>query len=148
MRTIRSRAEKNRIVDKVEFDRRNLMGLCLRLEKKRTLSKLQDRLKKYPFANKKRLPRTYNTLVWNLLRDRVELFLQPHNYEVHRLDVQCDTDSRDFVKDCGWRSAKPGLAHALADILAWGNSNEKEPRGTVRLDLSDSVEAQLLKRFK
>lgn len=147
MSSARSRDEKNSIVGKTEFDRKNLMGLCLRLEKKQTFSKLREHSKKHRFTNRRKLSRTYHALMWSLLRDRVEQFLQPHNYEVHRLDVQCDSDCRNFVTDCGWRSAKPGPAHALADVLAWGNSHGREPKGTVRLDLSDILYAQMLKRF-
>ena len=148
MRGERTCDEKNSIVAKAEFDRKNLMGICLRLEKKRTFSKLQEHSKKHRFTNRKKLSRTYHALVWRLLRDPVEQFLQPHNYEAHRLDIQCDADCRNFVTDCGWRSAEPGPAHALADVLAWGNSHGREPKGIVSLDFSDTLHAQMLKRFK
>ena len=148
MSDIRNPDEKNRIIGKTEFDRKNLLGLCLRLEKKRTLSKLQGNSKKQRFANRKKMSRTYHALMWRLLRDHMEQFLQPHNYEVHRLDVQCDSDCRNFVTDCGWRSTEPGLAHMLADVLTWGNSHGRELKGTISLDFSDSLYAQMLKRFK
>ena len=146
MRRINGRDAKNAIVDKAEFDRQNLMGICLRLEKRRTFSRLQKR-SQHSFKNKKKMSRTYNALLWRLLRDPVEQFLQLHGCGAHQLVFQCDYDCRDFVNDRGWRRADPGPAHELADVLAWGNSHRREPRGVVHLDLSDSLEEQMLDRF-
>ena len=122
------------------------MGICLRLEKKRTLSKLQKQSGRR-FANRKKMSRTYNAFLWSLLRDRVERFLRLHGCEARELAFQCDSDCRDFVNDRGWRGADPGPAHELADVLAWGNSHGREPRGAVQLDLSDTLEARMLDRF-
>ena len=149
MSRIRDPDTKKGIIDKVSFDRRNLMGICIRLEKKRTLARLRGRLKqKRSFANNKKVSRTYNSLVWNQVSDRVGAFLRLHNCEIHRLDFQCNSDCRDFANDRGWRRAEPGQAHMLADILAWGNSHGLEPEGSTYLDLSDLLEDQMLRHFR
>lgn len=78
------------------------MGLCIHLEKKRTFAKLRSHPKqRRRFVSNKKLSRTYNGLMWNQLRDHVEPFLQIHNFELHRLSIQCDIDCRDFVNDRG-----------------------------------------------
>lgn len=149
MNMIRSRYAKDSIINKVSFDGRNRIGLCIRLEKKHIVLKIRDRLKhRRGFANKKKLFRAYNALVWRMVRDPVEKFLRLHDYEIHKLYFQCDIDCSDFVHDQGWRSTKPGSAHALADVLAWGNSHGKEPDGAVYLDRSDLLEERMARLFK
>ena len=146
MCTIRNRDVKRSIIDKVAFDGRNLIGLCIRLEKNRTFARLRDSPKqRRRFASNKKLLRTYHSLMWNQLRDHVEPFLHLHNCEVHRLEFECDYDCAGFVRDRGWRRAGPGSAHVLADILAWGNSHGREPKGTTHLNLSDLLEEQMVK---
>ncbi len=148
MSTIRSRDAKNAIINKVSFDGRNTMGLCIHLEKKRTFARLLERLRQdHRFANNKKLSRTYNALMWNLARDPVDRFLQLHSFEVHRLYFQCDYDCMGFVRDRGWRRAVPGPAHVLADVLAWANSHGREPKGAVYLNLADRLEGQMLRHF-
>ena len=149
MSRVIGRGAKHAIIDRVEFDGRNRMGLCLRLEKRRIFSKIRGRLKQgRGHVGNKKMSRTYHGLVWNMVRDPVEEFLRPHNYEAHRLDFQCDYDCRDFVRDRGWGPASPGAAHALADILAWGNSHGLEPKGAICLDLSDRLEEQMIRHFR
>lgn len=86
--------------------------------------------------------------MWGMIRDHVEPFLRPHGCEVGRLDFQCDADCKEFVKDQGWQYVNRGPAYVLADILAWGNSHGKEPRGAVSLDLADRLERQMMRRFR
>ena len=149
MCTIRSRDVKKGIIDKVAFDGRNLMGLCIRLERKRTFAKLREGPRqRHRFASNKKLSRTYHNLVWNQLRDHIEPFLRLHKCEVHGLEFQCDYDCASLVRDRGWRRTSPGPAHVLADILAWGNSHEREPKGTTYLNLSDLLEGQMLRHFR
>ena len=149
MSRIISRSAKYAIINKVDFDGINRMGLCICLEKNRTFSSLRDRLKceNNPVTNKK-MYRTYHALMWNLIRDRVEQFLRQHNFEVHRLAFQCDDDCKFFVRDQGWGCASPGSAHGLADVLAWANRRGIEPKGAVRLDISKPLEERMFKLFK
>lgn len=149
MNRIVGRSAKYDIINKVNFDGINRMGLCIRLEKNRTFSSLRDRLKREsnPVTNKK-MYRTYHALMWNLIRDRVEQFLRQHDFEVHRLAFQCDDDCKFFVHDQGWHRASPGSAHGLADVLAWANRRGIEPKGAVRLDISKPLEERMFKLFK
>ena len=41
-----------------------------------------------------------------------------------------------------------GNAHRLADIVAWSNNKNKEPRGAESLDPRAWIDAELKKRFK
>lgn len=128
MSRIRGRDAKNAVIDAVTFDGRNRMGLCIRLEKKRTFSRLQDILKRErDFASNKKLSRAYHALVRNYLRDPLERFLRQHDCEADQLDFQCDFDCNRFVDDCGWTRSSPGPAHVLADILAWANNRGRGP---------------------
>ena len=130
---------------------RSSAGFCIHLEKQRALSKVEDHFKrkgKYDYTNRRKLSRTYNALLWKMIRESLEGFLLPHGCAAQDLVFQCDADCRDFANDQGWRHENRGPAHSLADILAWGNSHEREPAGTVRIDIADRLGEQTLKRFK
>ena len=149
MSRITGRSAKYAILDKVDFDEINRMGLCLRLEKSHIFSNLRDQLRQESssVANRK-MYRAYHALIWSLTRDHVEQFLRQHDFEAHRLIFQCDHDCVSFVRDQGWGCASPGSVHGLADVLAWANRRGIEPKGAVRLDISKPLEERMLKMFK
>ena len=143
------RPERNAVVDKIVFDRTTCAGFCIRIEKNRILAKIEGlRRQKRGFKSRKRLSRTYNALLWSMLRIPVEPFLYAHGIEPSSLCLQCDRDCQDFVNDQGWRHTDRGPAYELADALAWGNGHGREPEGTVFLDLAGRLEEHMLKRFK
>ena len=143
------RDEQNAVIDSIAFDDATCMGFCIHTEKSLILSRLADRMRgKQGFLNRKKLSRTFNAVLWSMMHTRVEDFMYGHGFEIHRLCVQCDHDSKDFVKDRGWRIVGPGSAYELADALAWANRRGREPKGTVSLDLAGSIEVQMRKRFR
>ena len=150
MRTLH-KGDRQAVMDRVKFDGTEIAGFCIYLEKQRALSKVADhfrRKSKYDYTNRRKLSRTYNALLWKMIRESLEGFLLPHGCAAQDLVFQCDADCRDFANDQGWRHENRGPAHSLADILAWGNSHEREPAGTVRIDIADRLGEQMLKRFK
>lgn len=145
------KGDRNAVMNKVRFDGTRVAGFCIHLEKKRTLSTVLGHLGhqgKQSYLNRKKLSRTYNSLIWRMIREPLEGFLLSHGCTARDLVFQCDADCRSFVNDQGWRHENRGPAYVLADILAWGNSHGREPKGTVRLDIADPLERQTLERFK
>ena len=150
MRTLH-KGDRQAVMDRVKFDGTEIAGFCIHLEKQRALSKVLDHFKrkgKYDYTNRRKLSRTYNALLWQMIREPLEGFLLQHGYAARDLVFQCDADCRDFANDRGWHHENRGPAHSLADILAWGNSHGREPEGTVSLDIADRLGEQTLKRFK
>lgn len=145
------KGDRNAVMNKVKFDGTRVAGFCIHLEKNHTFSIVQGRLDrkgKQSYFNRKKLLRTYHSLVWKMIRDPLEGFLLSHGCAARDLVFQCDADCRGFAHDQGWKHENRGPAYVLADILAWGNSHGREPRGTVNLDIADPLERQTLERFK
>ena len=140
---------RNAVMGEITFDGASCVGLCMRIEKNLILSKVASQLKlNNDYLNHKKLSRTYDSLLWSMVRGRVVEFLCAHGSEPNHLSIQCDHDCEVFVKDRGCRPENRGPAYELADALAWANRRGMEPRGAVRLDLARPIEAQMLKRFK
>ncbi len=149
MHMIRSKKEQDRIIEELCFDHTECIAFCIRLERKQIFEKLyRGKLKKSRYIQNTTILRTYHYLVWRDIRDHVEKFLHQHGYGIGDVVFQCDGDCRDFAKDMGWHHEAAGSAHMLADIVAWANAHGREPAGAVRLDLTDSVYQQMIKRFK
>ena len=148
MSRVVGRGARHATIDRAEFDGRSRTGLCPRLEKRRIFSDRGRLRQGGGHAGNKKMSRTHRGLAWNTVRDPAEEFLRPHNYEAHRPGFQCDCDCRGFARDRGRGLASPGAAHALADILAWGNSHGLEPKGAICLDLSDRLEEQTVGHFR
>ena len=148
MNMIRSKEEQHRIIERLTFDQTECIAFCIRLERKQILDKIHRPQQKKPYLNIAKLLRTYNYLVRRAICDDVEKFLRQHRCEVGEVIFQCDGDCRGFVKDVGWHHGAEGSAYMLADIVAWANTHGREPIGTVSLDLTESVYAQMAKRFK
>lgn len=145
------KSDRNAVMNRIKFDGTEIAGFCIRLEKDRALSAVMGHLAKkdkQSYDNRKKLLRTYNALLWKMIREPLEGFLLPHGCVAQDLVFQCDADCRDFANDRGWHHENRGPAHSLADILAWGNSHGREPEGTVSLDIADRLGEQTLKRFK
>ena len=148
MNMIKNRKVQDDIIRQVRFDGIECIGFCMRLEKDQAITlakKSAGRRRRY---NTAKIYCTYHTLVWKHIRDRVEIFLRYHNYEIRTLDFQCDGDCRNFAKDVGWHYVDRGPAHSLADIVAWANSHGREPCGTVCMDMVGLLDAELAKRFR
>ena len=98
-------------MDRVEFDETEIVGFCIHLEKQRALSKVADHFKrkgKYDYTNSRKLSRTYNALLWKMIRESLEGFLLPHGCAAQDLVFQCDADCRDFASDQGWHHENRG----------------------------------------
>ena len=149
MRGIKNPGEREAVLDKVRFDGRDCIGLCMRPEKNRVLEDVRNGMKGSRLrTNKMKAASAYHHLVWSMVHDRVEAFLREHSCEVRSIVFQCDADCRAFAKDMGWKITDAGPAHMLADIVAWANGHGREPEGAVSLDLVDGLTERMKSRFK
>ena len=147
MSGIKDPKERMGMINKVSFDGREYIGLCMRVEKKLVLEKAQKRTKgRRMRAGKMKMTSTYHRLVWSMMRDYVEEFLWRHGCEISDISFQCDADCRDFAKDMGWKITHAESAHTLADVVAWANGHEQEPKGTVTLDLVSRLVSHMGKK--
>ena len=148
MNMIKNPRERDEILNKIRFDGRTCIGLCVRLERKLVLDGIQKRAKGTPRIYKRRAVSTYHQLVWDMVRDPVEGFLRRHDCEIASLGIQCDADCRDFARDRGWHSEPVGSAHMLADIVAWANNHRREPAGTMYMDIHDRLVKSMRRKFR
>ena len=69
--------------------------------------------------------------------ERIATFLARHNHALSDVVFQCDSDCdaiAAIIKVNGLRHDNAGNAYRLADIVAWSNNKNKEPRGVKSLD--------------
>lgn len=147
MNMIKNRKARDDIINQVRFDGVECIGFCIRLEKSQAITKAKKSARRKRRYNAAKIHSTYHAIVWEHICDRVEAFLRYHNYEIRTLRFQCDADCRNFAKDVGWRYVDVGSVHSLADIVAWANSHGREPHGTVCLDMTGLLDAELAHRF-
>lgn len=140
MREIASRKKKISLVSMLEFDRKEVIAYCIKVNRDKAalkISKLRkSRKKNIPYS---RIIRAHNRLLLRRLRGPIEEFTVMHGCNVAELAFQCDSDCESFLKDNGLNYVDGGAAHELSDMTAWGNNAGREPRGTVALDLEDEL---------
>lgn len=140
---------RDRILSNLNFDDRGCIAFCIRIERNATFRRLKIKNEPKRFSpTQKKLFHAYHYRHFKTVRDRLEEFLSKHGYALTCLAVECDHDCKDFVSDIGLRSNMPGLAHKVADAIAWANNKGEEPQGVISIDEWDQIAADLHQRFK
>ena len=145
MRTMTTRKRRKLILDTLDFSNKDILALCIRIEKKRTLAQLQKSRK---HRHDPHLARTaearFDKILWQYINGKMRDFATQHNETLVEIHFQCDADCRDFVRRVGLHPADCGNAYCLVDTVAWFNSHGKEPKGVRPMNLY----ADILERLK
>ena len=147
MSTIKNKKDQLKIIRQLNFDNKEIIAFCIRIEKDKVIKKIKE-MKKNKNIGHQKIMRVYNHLLMYHLREKITLFLNKHNYSMSEVIFQCDSDCVNFVKDNNLRHTHAGDAHMLADIVAWGNNRNKEPKGVISIDLTKVIENEMIKALK
>ena len=141
--------EKNAIVSKLRFDGKNNIAFCIRVDKNRITSQIQNlsRVKKKNTSNEK-IFYAYNLAVSKYIIERLQRFVLDHGQSLEDVIFQCDGDCIRFAKDINLKYSYKGSAYDLSDIVAWCNNRGLEPKGVITLDIRNNVKSALLHDFK
>ena len=145
---IRNKKTKKKIISQIHFDRKNLLGLCIKIERNKTIGECINLNK-----NKKNLRRSeliciFNSQLFKLLRSKIDNFLLQHHYTLTEVCFECDSDCRDFAKDNCLSHTNASSTHSIADAVAWGNCKKIEPDGTISIDLTSEISKHVNERIK
>lgn len=142
MRHIQDRRRHKEILSKLKFDRKDMIAFCIKTERGSLISAIKSAMR----ADGQKTPhrkifRVYNHQLRYNICPRLEDFLNLHRCKLADVAFQCDSDSWGFLKDNGLRHAPGREAHILSDIVAWANNRNREPWGTIKIDLAAVLKA-------
>ena len=143
---IKDKGVRKSLASKLEFNCRENIAFCVKIDKDRIISNIISHVDK----KRLRIPHDkihsiHNKILLRKLHEKTLKFLRIHNYELHKVIFECDSDCRTFARDNGLKYTDPGYAHIISDIIAWANNNELEPKGVIVMDLSHEIESELRK---
>ena len=148
MNAIMDKKKQDEILARLRFNGNENIAFCIRLDKDAIVKRISTRKRSGHRYSRKNIFRAYDYLLHKYMHERIVAFLAKHNHALHDVVFQCDSDCRDFIKVNGLRHDNVGNAHRLADIVAWSNNKNKEPRGVESLDPRSWIDTELKKRFK
>ena len=148
MSKIKSRKIQDDIISKLEFDRKGNIAFCIKINKNEIINQIQEMRKiKYKNISRGRITYKFHRILWRLILERIQSFLNIHGCTFDDVSFQCDGDCISFAKDTGLKHVDEDNAHMLSDIVAWANNHNQEPRGTIGLDFTNELETELRKSF-
>ena len=147
MHRIHDDKSKSKIISKLDFDGRQCVAFCYRVEFDDAVRKIKNMRRKRNIRKRRIYEACYYAL-WMLIQNKVKKFLQMHGCAVSDVVFQCDGDSEAFLKTVGLRHSKKGHAYYLSDIVAWANNRGREPHGTISVDLAGKIEMQVKLKIK
>ncbi len=131
---------------RLRFDSKEIIAFCIRIDRKMIIDKMIKK-KKIDHTSKSSgaIFHIYNTTLLYNIRNRLDTFVNQHNYSLTEILFQCDMDCKKFLKDSGLHNDNEGLAYILSDLVAWANNRNKEPAGVISIDLVKILKEQLVK---
>ncbi len=146
---IKSTKTREQLASRLYFDSKESIAFCLKLDKDMIINAIMKKnAKRRLNIARSKILSIYDTLLLNHIRDEIIQFLKMHNYELHRIFFECDSDCRTFAKVTGLKYKNPGRVHVLSDVIAWANNNGVEPKGVITMDLASKISKKLNQIFK
>lgn len=135
------------IISKIKFDGKNNIAFCIKFN--RNIKKISNmkmiKRKKISLGKINRI-RHYRLL--SSTKEAIISFLIAHNYSIHDIYFQCDSDCRGFLRDVGLHYDDPGIAHQLSDVVAWANRRNIPLDGVIELDRVNETDEAVVKTLK
>jgi len=138
--TIKNTSKRSDLASKLRFNRRENIGLCIRIDKDDIVD---SKKKKVKTSKHRALYSRYNQLLFQFLSAELRTFTAQHGVEWTEINFQCDADCQGFIADNNLRSCEKESVHTLADLVAWSNNREKEPEGAIRKDARDWIKKRM-----
>lgn len=92
--------------------------------------------------------RSYHHRLLASTKKDISSFLIAHNYSIHDINFQCDSDCRGFLRDVGLHYDDLGIAHQLSDVVAWANRRNMPLGGVNELDRVNETDEDIIKMLK
>jgi len=147
MNRIKSKRAQKRIVSEINFDGKESIAFCLLIDRSAVIKQAKQKRATRRYT-RNRIYYVYNRAVIYHMQKKIEEFLTKHGSTVHDIVWQCDADCRYIIKENGLKYGNAGSAYHLADVVAWANNRNMEPRGVIPLDFTDRLKEVLAKTLK
>lgn len=135
-----SDSKKQKVFRELKFNDDDLLGLCLNVERQKTIDCIIDNVRQAPINKEKsRIHRHFDHLLWRAIRDKVESFAYLRHYEIEDIVMQCDSDMIKTGENWKMKTAIEGKAHEIADAVAWCNERNKPIKHCLNIDLANKL---------
>lgn len=149
MNRIRNTSIRNHIISTINFDHPECIACCLQIDRTVVFNTVTHKLnRQHKNISTHKIYRAYNYILMRYIRKEIEDFVINHKHSMHDIAFQCDGDFRRIVKDGGFRYDNVGIAYELADVVAWSNNKNQEPRGVNSVPLVNSILGDIQRHFK
>ena len=141
--------DKKIIIKKLKFDSNNRIAFCIKLDRKKIINGiLHSRKARSKNIQKGKLFRTFNYVVMKEILKTINNFLINHELSVTNLEIQCDSDSKPFLKATGIKYKHKGIAYRISDYVAWANNRKKTPQTVIDINFTNEIPNRMKKILK
>ena len=114
-----SRSKRQNIFQELKFDNGDLLGMCLNVERQKTVDYIVCNAKLHP-KNKPKfgIQKHFDYLLLQMIRDKIESFAFPRNCEIQDIVMQYDSDMILTGKNRGTGTVCGGQAYEIADAVS------------------------------
>lgn len=130
-----SKLQRKTVFQNLEFNDK-LLGLCLNVEKQKTISSIINDPKFNPLTTpKSRLQKHFDYLVLKSIRPIIAPFLVSHGCEISDVIMQCDSDMVKTGRNWQMETSDRGRAYEIADVVAWFNGHSNPIKSCQEINL-------------
>lgn len=142
-----SKKRRREILSKLQFNNNVIVAFCIQSDTDNIVKEVRKRKPESRLPTR-RIIHVHDQGLYRYFYDTAAAFFVRHSHDVREIIFQRDSDCASFTKANGLLSnVEDGDAYKLADIVAWSNTNRREPEGVVVGDIRDILRRKVLKRF-
>lgn len=134
------------VIEKLVFDSTSRTAFCVKLDRKRIVEEIMNsrhvRRKK---LQKGKVLRTYNYVVIQEIKKRLETIAIKDGISVTELVIQCDVDCQPFAKAGALKHTLKGVAYRISDYVAWCNNRNCTPPSVIEIDFTTDITTRMKK---
>jgi len=144
-----SHAKRQQVFQNLAFGDRDLVGLCLNVERQKAIDAVtNDPRFVSRHMSKSRIHKQFDYLLFRKIRDIVEPFAYERGCEIKDIVMQCDSDMSKTGVNWRMRTADGGRAYDLADAVAWCNEHGRRLRHCREIDLAGKLRGEMMQGLR
>jgi len=138
--------ERVQIIQNLVFNSQTEIAFCVKLDRKNIVNDIMN-IKRRGGKNleKGKVLRTYNRVVIQEIKRRLEDFLFSHGISITEIVIQCDSDCKYFAKAGALQYTRKGVAYKLSDYVAWCNNKNRSPASVNEIDFTNDIPKRMKK---
>ncbi|ABK77437.1 hypothetical protein CENSYa_0804 [Cenarchaeum symbiosum A] len=127
------------ILGKLIFDL-DYFPFCIRTDRNAIIGEsMKSRNVRHSAVRRMVLEKHFDRIVYSYICVEILPFLQKYKMDMTDFSFECDIDCKNLVRRSGGRQIEQGIAHDLADIIAWSFTRGKRLKSPKYSDKSDKL---------